>query len=207
MGPIERQLRHGAVWSARDDMSPLEGLQRAAAEADAETLQLWGKESVALLAANDVALRTRAVAALDYLPFAALDVVYALRARPWLYEGVEAQGHPLFPSMLADALYARLARDCHPDALPTLRERLPAQPSLAVLLARKEGPWLVDNAGLVERRVLGGVLRGLPRELRPRLLLNMDLTDDAIEILQQPWWEGLEDAKALQRIVSLGDLA
>lgn len=204
MSIIQRQLEHGIVWCAKEDISPLDGLARAVASAEPETLAAWGAENLKLLESSDVRLRTMAIAALDHLPFAARDILSLLRIRPALYRDVEAQGHPLFPSLLADALYVRLARDCHPDALPVLRERLKEQPRLAVLMARQDGEWLVKNASLVIREVLGGVLRGLPAEQRPRLLRNMAPWDDAVEVLQQPWWQGLPDAEALRRIVAGG---
>jgi hypothetical protein len=201
---IQRQLEHGIVWCAKEDMSPLDGLARAAAAADPDTLATWGAENLSLLTASDVSLRTMAVAALSHLPVAARDVLHLLETRPDLYRDVEAQGHPLFPRLLDHALYVQLARGCHPDALPALRERLRAQPSLAVLMARKDGEWLVEHASLVTRDVLGGVLRGLPEDQRPRLLRNMAPWDDALEVLQQPWWQGLADVEALRRIVARG---
>lgn len=199
---IQRQLEHGIVWCARDDLSPLDGLARAAAAADPATLAGWGAENLALLESERVPLRTLAIAALDHLPFAVTDILRLLQTRAELYRGVEAQGHPLFPSLLEHALYTRLARDCHPEALPALRAQLREQPALAVLLARKDGAWLVDHARVVTRGVLGGVLRGLPKDQRPRLLANLAPWDDAVEVLRQPWWQGLEDADALRRIVA-----
>lgn len=204
MSIIQRQLEHGIVWCAKEDISPLDGLARAAAAADPDTLAAWSAENVVLLESSDVRLRTMAVAALNHLPVEARDILRLLETRVDLYRGIEAQGHPLFPRLLEDALYVRLARDCHPDALPVLRERLKEQPALAVLMARKDGEWLVENASLVTRDVLGGVLRGLPAEQRPRLLRNMAPWDDALEVLQQPWWQGLPDAEALRRIVAGG---
>jgi hypothetical protein len=203
-GIIQRQLRHGTVWTGRDDRSPIDGLRRAVEGADAETLAAWGSECSALLEAGDVALRTLAIAALDVLPCDAALVVALLHARPSLYRDVEAVGYPLHPPLLEHALYQRLARDCHPAALGALRAQLRYQPTLAVLLARRDGAWLVEHAALVERFVLGGVLRGLPRALRPRLLEAMAPWVDAIEVLQAPWWRGLEDADALRQIVAAG---
>lgn len=203
MSELRRQLKSGNVWSAKHDMSPIEGVERAAADADEETRQAWGAEAVALLGDRDTVLRTRAVAALDVLPFEAASVVDALSRHGALLD-VEAEGYPLHPTRLDQALYKRLARDSHPDARPVLRARLAHQPMLAVLLARSDSRWLVANAQLVRRRVLGGVLRGLPQDLRPRLLQNMGPWDDAIDILQMSWWKGLPDADALRDIVAAG---
>lgn len=204
MGIIRRQLEHGTVWLDRHDLGPLDGLRRAAEAAAPRTLAAWGRENLELLRDPDLTLRTRAIAALDHLPFEPAAIVALLREHPALFRDVEAQGYPLFPPLLEHALYQRLARDCHPDALPALRTQLPQQPMLAVLLARRDGAWLVANAHLVERAVLGGTLRGLPQALRPKLLEAMAPWGDAIAVLQQPWWRGLEDAEGLRGIVAAG---
>lgn len=203
MGAIQRQLEDWSVWTGRDDLSPLDGLQRAAATADATTLAAWSEENVKLLESASLPVRTRAIAALEFLPFEAHDIVRLLKSRVELFRDVEAEGYRLFPSQLEHALYVRLATDGHPDALPTLRERLAIQPPLAVLLASHDGAWLVENAQLVTRDVLGGVLRRLTRSQRARLLVNMAPWEDANEILRKPWWNGLEDSDVLQRIVAV----
>lgn len=192
------------MWSSQHDMSPLDGLERAAEAADAETLQAWGAEAFALLDDRDVVLRTRAVAALEYLPFDDAALVERLE-RGTLLAGVLGQGHPLYPPHLDDALYKLLARDCKPAARPALRKRVLVQPVLAVSMAGKDTRWLVANAGkAVQREVLGGVLRSLPAGQRPRLLEKMAPWPDAIEVLSKPWWKGIEDASTLRRIVAAG---
>lgn len=202
MGKIERQLSDGNVWSGKNDMSPLEGLERAVAAADEETIALWRDETMALLQHADIKVRTRAVAALDLFPVVAADVLALLTSRHALFGGVLAQGHPLFPEDLAEALYRRLARDGHPDALPALREQTPSQPGLAIFLARYDGEWLVRNAAwAVHVSCLGGVLRALPAELRPTLLRNLYPYKDPESLLAATWWRGIADADALRRII------
>ena len=203
MNLIRRQLESGTVWSSQHDMSALDGLERAARDADPETLAAWWQEAMALLDDPDIALRTRAVAALELLPFDTAALVARLERGD--LNGVRGQGYPLSPEHLDDALYKLLARDCKPEARPTLRKRVVVQPILAVSLAATDTRWLVSNADrVVSREVLGGVLRKLPAKQRPLLLERMGPWPDAIEVLQKPWWRGLEDADALRRIVAAG---
>lgn len=204
MSELRSQLEHGLVWSAQNDMSPLDGVERAAAKADAETQQEWAAEAFSLLEDEDVRLRTRAVAALDHLPVDSAALVQLLALKPRLFQ-VRAEGYPLHPEILEDALYKRIARDCAPEARSALRERVRVQPLLAVLLARKDAVWLVENASTaVHRDVLGGVLRALSPDQRKTLLANLGPWPDADAVLARGWWRNIPDADTLRAIVAAG---
>ena len=104
MSKLRRQLETGRVWTAKNDMSPLDGLRRVAQSSSESTLQQWGKEVLNLLIEEDIILRTRAIAALDILPANPLEVLHLLQKNPELFEEF-CEGYPLFPPRLDEAIW------------------------------------------------------------------------------------------------------
>ena len=203
MSKLRRQLKTGRVWTAKNDMSPLEGLRRAAEAASETTRRTWGKELVGLLTERDLVLRTRAIAALDFLPADPVAVLETLRAKPKLFEKT-CKGYPLFPPYLEDAIWYWLADK--PEVTEAVRARLPIQPDLVVFLADHDYDWVLENAReLVRREVLGGVLISFPQEKRAELLHALGPWDDANVVLEESWWRRLgENAKELRDLVADG---
>ena len=202
MGEIRRQLRSGTVWSAKDDFSPLDGLRRAAERATSEQLAAWAEELVPLLRSSSLVLRTRAIAALDSLPCDPLVVLEILQSRPALFDEY-AEGYPLFPPHLEDAIWYWLADK--PPVTNEVRSRLSVQPILVVYLAEHDHEWVLENARqVVAREVLGGVLISFPPDQRAALLRVLGPWDDAMAVLEESWWKRIEDATPLRSIIALG---
>ena len=104
MGKIERQLRHGTVWSGRNHMSPLDGLGDAASRATAAQRRSWASQVVKLLKSPDIVVRTRAIAALNILPANPKTVLNTLLEYHELFEA-NGEGYPLWPINMADAIW------------------------------------------------------------------------------------------------------
>lgn len=202
MSKLRRQLESGTVWSAKNDMSPLEGLRRAAETASHGQRRIWAKELLGLLSEADLVLRTRAIAALDILPADPEAVLDTLRSSPRLFDDV-GEGYPLFPPRLDDAVWYWLADK--PQVIKAVRERLPEQPDLVVFLAENDHEWVLENARKwVDRLVLGGVLLSFPADRRADLLHALGPWKDASQVLSESWWRRVPDADALREIVARG---
>jgi len=202
MSKLRRQLESGTVWSAKNDMSPLQGLRRAVEKASSGQRRTWAKELVELLSEDDLVLRTRSIAALDLLPADPEAVLNVLRSSPELFDDV-GEGHPLFPPHLDDAVWYWLSDK--PEATKAVRERLPEQPDLVVFLAKNDHEWVLKNARKwVNRLVLGGVLLSFPADRRADLLHALGPWKDAAKILNESWWKRVPDAEALRDIVARG---
>ena len=200
MSKLRRQLETGHVWSAKDDMSPLDGLRREAESSSEFTLQKWGKELLNLLTDENLILRTRAIAALDILPANPIEVLKLLKKHPELFDEF-CEGYPLFPPSLDEAIWYWLSEK--PEVYESVRKRLSIQPDLVVYLASHDYDWVLENAkNVVPRNVLGGVLISFPKDLRANLLKELGPYDDAIDILKENWWKRLENSKELRDIIS-----
>ena len=202
MSKLRRQLETGMVWSAKNDMSPLDGLRRAVESASDVILKRWASELLGLLQDESLVVRTRAIAALEMLPADPSAVLHLLRTQAELFD-VACEGYPLFPSYLDEAIWFWLADK--PEATEDIRRRLEEQPYLVPYLAEHDYDWVLKNAKkVVARDVLGGVLLSFPKELRPDLIRSLRPFNDAVEVLQANWWKRLEDADKLREIVAIG---
>lgn len=196
---VREQLTHGRIWSDRGDVSPLQGLQRALARASLSDRKAAAAEVFELLQSPDLVLRTRATAAARMVPIAPADLVRLLTDHRDLFR-VEGEGLSLSPRVLEENLLEHLADER--VALKLLRQRVREYPALAVDLAARDGLWLLANAEVVRRGVLGGVLRALPdRAARERMLRALGPWPDAQEILAKPWWRNMPDGEALRALI------
>ena len=200
MSKLRRQLKSGTVWSAKDDMSPLDGLRREVDVSSAATLQEWGEELLTLLKDKDLVLRTRAIAALDLLPADPVAVLNLLQTSPELFDEF-CEGYPLFPPSLDEAIWFWLSEK--PEVALAVRKRLSVQPDLVVYLASHDYDWVLEHANrVVFGEVLGGVLISFPKECRADLLKKLGPFDDAGKILKENWWKRVEDSNTLRDIVA-----
>jgi hypothetical protein len=206
---VARQVEGVGPWSARDDVTCVDGLGRAL-DGAGPLLPLFARAVAEQLVNPDLAVRTAAVAVADRVapvlgsPF----LVDLLRRRPELFAGVAPVGHPTnHPDLRWSLLVAlgRAVRREEDDAIAVLRDAAGEERGSWLLgaLARVDLDWLLSHArGVVPVRALGGVLRALPdRETRAKLIRALGPWAPAAKeaALAAPFWAVVPDGAELRR--------
>ena len=206
---VARQVEGVGPWSARDDVTRVDGLGRAL-DGAGPLRPLFAAAIAGQLENADPAARTAAVAVVDRVaaaigsPF----LVDLLRRRRALFDGVAPVGHPTSQPDLRWSLLVALGRAVRPgddDAIAMLRDAAGEERGFWILdaLVRVDLDWLLAHArGVVPLRALGGVLRALPdREARAKPIRALGPWAPAAReaALSAPFWAVVPDAAALRR--------
>lgn len=201
---VTRQLHGEGPWSAREDQTSAEGLERAL-DASGTFRPVFARTIAAHLEDPDVTVRTLAVV---LLPRVAKDVgapaiAKALAHAPKLFDGVKPEGHPTNQPDLRWSLLTALARAVEPAntaEIALLRKAAHEARGFWLLgnLARVDRPWLLANAHeVVPKTSLGGVLIAMPDTASRQALIRALAPWSAAErqaALDGPFWGMLPDA-------------